>query len=100
MAAVAAAYLAKRLKRRLAEDALRARFRASENLGVGEAPALAGSSYEDDTAFVAWSAGTAARVPSTRPRTRPRSRPSSPRCRAGRGPGAGGRARALASVVV
>ena len=57
------AYLAKRLKRRLAEDALRARFRGlSEDAVSSKLRALAGSAYDDDTAFVTWSAGTAARV--------------------------------------
>ena len=56
-------YLAKRLKRRLAEDALRARFRGlSEDAVSSKLRALAGSAYDDDTAFVTWSAGTAARV--------------------------------------
>ena len=57
------AYLAKRLKRRLAEDPLRARFRGmSEEAVSAKLRALSGDAYDDDTAFVAWTGGTASRI--------------------------------------
>ena len=57
------AYLAKRLKRGLAEDPLRARFRGmSEEAVSAKLRALSGDAYDDDTAFVAWTGGTASRI--------------------------------------
>lgn len=56
------AFLYRRCKRRLAEDALKAKFAAVGADAVAELKAAAGPAYDDDAKFVAWAEGTSAKI--------------------------------------